>query len=61
VLPGLEAAFLPIEHKSSAIWRKLTTISNFSKIPLLFCYFWSFCRGKQLKQMPHFRLKHQQF
>jgi hypothetical protein len=42
VLPGLEAAFPPIKQKSTAIWRKLTAISNFSKIPLLFRYFWSF-------------------
>jgi hypothetical protein len=49
VLPGLEAAFLPIEHtqKPTAIWRKLAAISNFSKIPttLLFCYVWSFRKG----------------
>jgi hypothetical protein len=45
VWPGLEAATPPIEEKSAAIWRKLTAISNFSKIPLLFRYFWSFCRG----------------
>jgi hypothetical protein len=47
VLPGLEAASprAPIEQKSTAIWRKLTAISNFSKIPLLFRYFWSFCIG----------------
>jgi hypothetical protein len=45
VLPGLEAASPPIEQKSTAIWRKLTAISNFSKIPLLFRYFWSFCIG----------------
>jgi hypothetical protein len=45
VLPGLEAAFPPIEQKSTAIWRKLTAISNFSEIPLLFRYFWSFRKG----------------
>jgi hypothetical protein len=26
VLPGLQAAFPPIEQKSTAIWRKLTAI-----------------------------------
>jgi hypothetical protein len=31
--------------KSTAFWRKLTAISNFSKILLLFCYFWSFRVG----------------
>jgi hypothetical protein len=31
VLPGLQAAFPPIEQKSTAIWRKLTAISNFRK------------------------------
>jgi hypothetical protein len=45
VLPGLEAAFPPIEQKPTTIWRKLTAISNFSKIPLLFRYFWSFRKG----------------
>jgi hypothetical protein len=45
VLPGVEAAFPPIQQKYTAIWRKLTAISNFSKIPLLFRYFWSFCKG----------------
>jgi hypothetical protein len=42
VLPGLEAAFPKIEQKSTAIWRKLTAISNLSTIPLLSRYFWSF-------------------
>jgi hypothetical protein len=37
VLPGPEAASPPaIQQKYTAIWRKLTAISNFSKIPLLF-------------------------
>jgi hypothetical protein len=56
VLPGLEAAFPPIDQKSTAIWRKFTAISNFSEIPLLFRYFWSFRKGYQLKQMPNFCL-----
>jgi hypothetical protein len=42
VLPDLEVAFPPMEQKSTAIWRKLTAISNLSKIPLLFRYYWSF-------------------
>jgi hypothetical protein len=46
----------PIEHESTAIWRKITAISNFSKIPLLFRYFWSIRIGKHLKQMPNFCL-----
>jgi hypothetical protein len=37
--PGLQAASLPIEEKFTAVWRKHTAISNFSKIPLLFRYF----------------------
>jgi hypothetical protein len=36
VLPGPEAASPPIQRKSTAICRKLTAISNFSKIPLFF-------------------------
>jgi hypothetical protein len=56
VLPGLEAAFPPIEQKSITIWRKITVISIFSKIPLLFRYFWSFRIDQQFKQMPNFRL-----
>jgi hypothetical protein len=39
VLPGLEATPPPIEQKSTAIWQKLTAISNFYKIPLFFRYF----------------------
>jgi hypothetical protein len=54
VLPGPEAAPPPIQQKSTAIWQKLTAISNFSKIPLLFRYFWSFPKDVQLKQMPNF-------
>jgi hypothetical protein len=45
VLPGLEAAFPPIEQKSTVIWRKLTAISKFSEIPLLFRYFWTYRKG----------------
>jgi hypothetical protein len=45
VLPGLEAASPPIEQKSTAIWQKITAISNFSKISTLFRYFWSFRIG----------------
>jgi hypothetical protein len=56
VLPGLEAASPPIEQKSTAIWLKLTAILNFFKIPLLFCYFWSFHIGYHLKQVPTFCL-----
>jgi hypothetical protein len=44
VLPGLEGAFPPIEQKSTAIWRKLTAISNFSEIPLLFRFFGLFVK-----------------
>jgi hypothetical protein len=36
VLPGLKAASPPIEQKSTAIWQKITAISNIYKIPLLF-------------------------
>jgi hypothetical protein len=43
VLPGPEAASSLIEQKTTAICRKYTAISNLSKIPLLFCYFWVFC------------------
>jgi hypothetical protein len=45
VLPGLQAASPPLEEKSTAIWRKFTAILSFSKIPLLFRYFWSFHIG----------------
>jgi hypothetical protein len=60
VLPGLEAASPPIEQKSTAIWLKLTSISNFYKIPLLFRYFWSFhiCRlPVPIKTSAHFLLR----
>jgi hypothetical protein len=56
VLPGLEAAFPQIEQKSAAICRKLTAITNFSKIPLLFRYFWSFVKINRRNQMPNIRL-----
>jgi hypothetical protein len=55
VLPGPEAASPPIQQKSAAIWRKLTAISKFSKIPLLFRYFWPFRIDFHLNQMPNFR------
>jgi hypothetical protein len=42
VLPGPDVASPPTQQKSTAIWRKFDAISNFSKIPLLFRYFWSF-------------------
>jgi hypothetical protein len=45
VLPGLQAAFPPLEEKSTAIWQKFTAISNFSKIPLLLRYSCSFHIG----------------
>jgi hypothetical protein len=35
VLPGREAASMPIEQNFTAIRQKLTAISNFFKIPLL--------------------------
>jgi hypothetical protein len=37
------------QQKSTAIWRKFAAISNFSKIPLLYRYFWSF--GIDLRQI----------
>jgi hypothetical protein len=49
VLPGRTAASPLFEQKSTAIWRQLTAISNFSQIPLLFSYFWSFHTGKHIK------------
>jgi hypothetical protein len=49
VLPGPDVAFPPTQQKSTAIWRKFAAISNFSKIPLLFRYFWSFRIDLQLK------------
>jgi hypothetical protein len=39
VLPGPETAFPPFEQKSSAMWRKHTAISYFSKIPLLLVFY----------------------
>jgi hypothetical protein len=42
VLPGHDVASPPTQQKSTAIWRKFAAISNFSKIPLIFRYFWSF-------------------
>jgi hypothetical protein len=39
VLPGPEEALPPVEPKFAAIWQKHSAISNFIKIPLLFCYF----------------------
>jgi hypothetical protein len=56
VLPGPEVASPPIQQISTAIWRKLTAISNFSKIPLLFRYFWSYRLDGQLKKFPIFAL-----
>jgi hypothetical protein len=44
VLPGIEVAFPLMEQKSTANLQKITAISNLSKIPLLFRYFWSFCK-----------------
>jgi hypothetical protein len=49
VLPGPDAASPPTQQKSTAIWRKFAAISNFSKIPLIFRYFWSFRINLQLK------------
>jgi hypothetical protein len=51
VLPGPEAASPLIEQKTTAIWRKHTAISNLSKIPLFFCYFFSvLCTNYQLQE-----------
>jgi hypothetical protein len=49
VLPGPDVASLPTQQKSRAIWRKFAAISNFSKISLLFRYFWSFRIDLKLK------------
>jgi hypothetical protein len=49
VLPGPDAASPSTRPKSTAIWRKFAAISNFSKIPLIFRYFWSFRIDLQLK------------
>jgi hypothetical protein len=56
MLPDPEAASPPIQPKFTAIWRKLAAISNFSKILLLFRYFWSFSMDLQLEEMPNFSL-----
>jgi hypothetical protein len=49
VLPGLDVASPPTQQKSTTIWQKFAAIANFSRIPLLFRYFWSCCIDLQLK------------
>jgi hypothetical protein len=55
VFSGPEAASPPIQQKFTTIWRKLAAISNISKIPLLFSYFWSFHIDFHFKQITSFR------
>jgi hypothetical protein len=50
VLPGPEAGSPPIQQQSTAVWRKLTAISHFSKIPLLLVFFFIDLQKKTIAQ-----------